>query len=93
MLRDDGIGLEDLETARPKFANVLYKVEKPSVCLHFFGVTLITWSSRHGPIQRLGLCDSYDLWHKQVCFYKFLRPICWVQECLKDSAVAPFCLA
>ena len=31
------------------FAYLLYKAEKPSVCLSpFFDVTLLTWSSLHG---------------------------------------------
>jgi len=39
---------------------------------------------------RLGLSDSYGLWHKQVCFYKFLKPLSWAQERLKEAAVALF---
>jgi len=38
----------------------------------------------------LGLSDSYGLWHQQVCFYKFLRPLSWAQERLKDAAVVHF---
>ena len=74
--------------------NLLYKDKKPSVCLSAFfwchadNLVMSAWID-----SRLGLYDSYDLWHKQVCFYKFLRPICWAQEHLKTSAVVPFCLA
>jgi len=39
---------------------------------------------------RLSLSDSYGLWHEQVCFYKFLRPLSWAQERLKEAAVALF---
>ena len=43
----------------------------------------------------LGLvsCDSCGLWHKQVCFYKYVSALCWAHECLKGTTVAPFCLA
>jgi len=39
---------------------------------------------------RLGLSDSFGLWHEQVCFNKFLRPICWAQKVLKEAAVMQF---
>ena len=41
----------------------------------------------------LGLCDSCVLWHEQVCFYKSVSALCWAHECLKGTAVAPFCHA
>jgi len=73
--------------------HLLYKDEKPSVCLsvclHFWCHTansvILAWIHL-----RLGLSDSYGLWHKQVCFYKFLRPLSWAQECFKEAAVVQF---
>ena len=37
-------------------------------------------------------CDCLDLWHLQVCLYKFLSAVCLTWQRLKDDAVGPFCL-
>ena len=39
----------------------------------------------------LGLCNSCVPEHEQVCFYKSVSALCWAHECLKGTAVAPFC--
>jgi len=74
------------------FASLLYKDKRLSV---FLSVCIFCCHTANSVISALidsglGLCDSYGLWHKQVCFYKFLRPVCWAQEFLKDTAIVHF---
>jgi len=62
----------------------------PSVCLSAFLLSCSNSVSSKWIDSGLCLCDSYGLWHEQVCFYKFLRLVCWAQQCLKDAAVIHF---
>ena len=78
-------GTEDLRCLHDRagtFASLLYKAEKPSVRPHFWchadNSVISTWTD-----SRLSSCDKCGLWQQQVCFYKFLRPICLTQERLK----------
>jgi len=68
--------------------STIYKAEKPSVrphfCCHAANSVSSAWIN-----SGLGLCESHGHWHEQVCFYKFLRPVCY-QECLKDATVVHF---
>ena len=78
----------DVRTDRQTFT-LLYKDKMLSVCPsvhpHLMSWAWINWG--------LGLCDSCVLWHEQVCFYKSVSALCWAHECLKGTAVAPFCRA
>ena len=64
---------------------------RPSVCIfpcHAANSVISAWID-----SGLGLCDSCVLWHEQVCFYKRVSALWWVHECLKGTAVTPFCRA
>jgi len=63
--------------------NLLYKAEsRLSIFCHAANSVNLAWID-----SGLDLCGSCGLWHEQVYFYKFLRPLNWPQEGLKEAAV------
>ena len=58
-------------------ASLLYKAEKPSVCLSVCLSDRLAGNSVMSACIDVGLAlrDSYVLWHVQVCFKKFLSAI------------------
>ena len=67
---------------------VLYKAEKPSVCLT---VTPITQSSLHGSTWDLVCVELLSL-ACEACFDKYLRAFCWAHERFKHSDVVLFAI-
>ena len=78
-----------------RYSSIIYYIKMKSRLSVYLSVRIFPRHADNSVIlawidSGLGLSDSYGLWHEQVCFYKFLRPVCWAQGCLKDAGVAQF---
>ena len=69
---------------------LLYKAEKPSVCLSV-RIFLAVWISAMAARNDVGLArnDSYVFWRDEVYFKKFLSALVFRQESAKDTRVDP----